>query len=68
MGEQLKVEYHRRDGSTSTAYIDGDTGEGTDKHSDIPVIVEWSDAETRWNQIDAWEWRWVSSGGFVRAD
>ena len=58
MGNNIKVKYWARDGSESTAYIDEDTGEGEDKHSEIPVNLEWSDADQRWNQTDTWEWAW----------
>jgi hypothetical protein len=69
-GEQIKVGYVTRDGRNATAYIDEVTGYGHNKHSDIPVILAWSDEPPHaphWEQVDTWEWKW---GGdtFVRDD
>ena len=51
-----KVAYRRRDGGQGTAYVDEETGDGVDKHTDIPVQLRREAAV--WVQIDRWEWEW----------
>lgn len=61
MGDGAKVSYIRQDGSSSQAYIDDlETGEGTDKYTDVPVTVTWSDEHQTWIQTDtrSWELDW----------
>lgn len=63
-----KVTYETREGSTTQAYIDVDTGFGENRHSNIPVRVRWSDDKDMWVQVDDWEWDYVETKGFVRRD
>lgn len=55
-----KVTYRTKDGYVTQAYIDVNTGYGENKHTDIPVKVEFSEEENIWLQVDDWEWRWDS--------
>ena len=44
-----KVSYTAKNGSgPHEAYIDVDSGRGTEKHSDEPVWLVWSGYEHRW--------------------
>jgi hypothetical protein len=67
---QIKVTYHLRGEDTySQAYIEQATGEGTDKHSGVPVVVKWFDEYDEWRQVDPWNWEWDeinSSHGWKR--
>lgn len=65
-GKQIKVTYIDRDGSTTQAYIHEDTGEGTNKHSDIPVVIKWFEDQESWRQVDPWDWNWDEREGWVR--
>ena len=56
MGDQIKVSYLTRTGYQSTAYVDEKTFEGVDKHSDVPLQLEWSDEQDTYVQIDEWKW------------
>lgn len=67
MGER-KVEYKTRSGYYSKAYVDDETGEGVDKHSDIPVTVAWSDELSEWVQTDDREWLWTDGHGWVAVE
>lgn len=49
MSEQIKVGYKTLDGHDSKAYIDSETGVGTDKHSDRDIIVGWDG--NRWVEL-----------------
>jgi len=51
-----KVGYTTKTGGQSKAYIDMETGMGTDKHSDVEVILYWDEALEKWIQIDNYEW------------
>lgn len=64
--EQAKVDYVTREGHHSTAYIEEDSGEGTDKYSEIDVILEWSEERRAWIQIDTYEWDWSPYDGWYR--
>jgi hypothetical protein len=63
-GEQIKVTYFTRSGSISKAYIDPETGEGIDKHSDIPITLAHQESDDSWYQIDHREWRVNHLGEF----
>ena len=63
-GEQIKVTYFTRSGSISKAYIDPETGEGIDKHSDIPITLAHQESDDSWYQIDRREWRVNHLGEF----
>lgn len=63
MDDFIKVHYMTREGYESTAYIDGGSGEGFNKHSDIPVTLALGD-DGVWRQIDQREWRWNNFGEF----
>jgi len=67
-GDQIKVTYRVRTPDTeepvySQAYISQESGEGTDKHSDIPVVVKWFDEMDEWRQVDPWKWEFSQDGG-----
>lgn len=52
-----KISYVTRDqGFESKAYINTATGFGTDKHTDIPIEVEWSPEMEKWYQVDKRQW------------
>lgn len=69
MGEESKFKYWTRDGYESTCYADMETGEGTNKHSDIPIKVAYNETTERWEQTDDWEWSFDPySGEFVRSN
>jgi hypothetical protein len=65
MSADIKVDYWARKGNQSTAYINEISGRGEDKYTEVPVILKWSVAVQRWDQIDTWEWIW-SHDKFVR--
>ena len=56
--------YLTRSGSISKAYIDPETGEGIDKHSDIPITLAHQESDDSWYQIDRREWRVNHLGEF----
>ena len=62
--DQIKVAYFTRSGGISKAYIDPETGEGTDKHSDIPITLAHQESDDSWYQIDHREWRVNHLGEF----
>jgi len=61
---QIKVAYLTRSGNISKAYIDPETGEGIDKHSDIPIALAHQESDDSWHQIDHREWRVNHLGEF----
>lgn len=56
VSDQIKVTYTDREGFKTQAYIDEETGHGTNKHSDVPVIIKSS--YYGWVQVDDWKWSW----------
>jgi len=63
MAEESKISYRTMAGYVSKAYVDIKTGIGTDKHSDVPVRVVWSDKHDTWVEIDLftllpWQQAW----------
>ena len=69
MGEQIKVHYRIRDSvAQSSAYVDSDTLEGTNKHNDIPLKLAWSEEEQLYIQIDEWSWVILPDGDFMPRD
>jgi hypothetical protein len=62
--DQIKVAYLTRSGSISKAYIDPATGEGIDKHSDIPITLTYQESDDSWHQIDHRGWRVNQLGEF----
>ena len=62
--DQIKVAYFTRDGGMSKAYIDPETGEGTDKHNDLPITLAYQESDDSWYQIDHREWRVNHLGEF----
>lgn len=62
--EQIKVAYLTRSGEMSKAYIDPETGEGIDKHTDIPITLARRESDDSWYQIDHREWRVNHLGEF----
>lgn len=66
---EIKVGYIDRDGYRTTAYIDPDTGLGTNKHSEVPLQLRFDRDKDCWVQIDTWQWRWNRrTEDFERAD
>ena len=62
--DQIKVPYLARSGEMSKAYIDPETGEGIDKHTDIPITLAHQESDDSWYQIDHREWRVNHLGEF----
>lgn len=61
-GKQVKVTYLTRAYDDeipyyTQAYVNEETGEGTSKHTDIPVVVKWFDEFDEWRQVDPWRWQ-----------
>ena len=48
---QIKVTYRTKEGYSSQAYINEHTHVGTNKHTDEPVKVEWSDVHDTWVEV-----------------
>lgn len=69
MSDQVKVTYIPReyvdDVSTpyrTQAYVSSHTLFGTNRHSDVEVQLEWSDAHNCYIQVDDWEWTFDFEG------
>lgn len=56
--KQVKITYVTREGDTTQAYVHEDTGEGVNRHSNIPVVIKWFEDKGAWMQVDPWDWNW----------
>lgn len=63
-----KITYRTNEGYETQAYINMETGEGTSKHTGLPVVVRYIEQYDEWRQVDPWLWHLEPTGDFYRVN